>query len=113
MKLIEPNITFAIVTDDYRYAKSLLPDYPILEGDYINDFNNLRAAHYLILSNSSFAFFPANINPNLKYAVAPSYWAPSTKAERQSNSWYSPQIFILLFFTILIHILALISNLHF
>ena len=35
MKLIEPNITFAIVTDDYRYAKSLLPDYPILEGDYI------------------------------------------------------------------------------
>ena len=113
MKLIEPSISFLIVTDDYRYAKSLLPDYPILEGDYIKDFNNLKGAHYLILSNSSFAFFPAYINPNLKYAVAPSYWAPSTKAERQSNSWYSPQIFILLFFTILIHILALISNLHF
>ena len=52
-----------------------------------------KGAHYLILSNSSFAFFPAYINPNLKYAVAPSYWAPSTKAERQSNSWYSPSNF--------------------
>ena len=93
MKFIEPSISFLIVTDDYRYAKSLLPDYPILEGDYFDDFNNLKGAHYLILSNSSFAFFPAYINPNLKYAVAPSYWAPSTKAERQSNSWYSPSNF--------------------
>ena len=90
MKMIVPDVNFIIVTDDYHYARTILPQIPILKGDLYSDFNALRTAQYLILSNSSFAFFPAYINPHLKYAFAPTYWAPSTKDERRSSAWCSP-----------------------
>ena len=35
----------------------------------------VKNAHYLILSNSSFAWFPAWLSTTLKYAIAPKYWA--------------------------------------
>ena len=43
----------------------------MIEGDY----RSLNNAKYLILSNSSFAWFPAWLNANLKYCIAPKYWA--------------------------------------
>jgi len=90
MYSINPGLNFQIVTDDYRYAKLLFPEIPILEGDMESDFNALRTAEYLILANSSFAFFPLYTNRNLKFAIAPCRWAPSTRAQRTSSAWYSP-----------------------
>ena len=93
MKSLNPDMKFFIVTDDYRFAQSFMPGFPIIKGDFMSDFNVLRNAHYLILSNSSFAFFPTFISSSLQLAFAPAYWAPSTKPERRSLSWFSPANF--------------------
>ena len=49
-------LTFKIVTDDYKYASKLLPEYEIIEGDIKSDFMHLYFSQYSILSNSSFDF---------------------------------------------------------
>ena len=35
----------------------------------------MKNAHYLLLSNSSFACLPAHTSETLKFAIAPKYWA--------------------------------------
>ena len=39
------------------------------------DYVTLKNAHYLLLSNSSFACLPAHTSETLKFAIAPKYWA--------------------------------------
>jgi hypothetical protein len=43
--------------------------------DLAGDYTAIKNAHYLILSNSTFAYFPAITSDTLKYAIAPKYWA--------------------------------------
>jgi len=74
MRKINPSMKFVVV-DDVPYAKSLLPELTVTHVSIGDDFSIIKNAHYLILSNSSFAFFPAWINENLKMAIAPKYWA--------------------------------------
>ena len=54
MKDIHKNMIFYIVTDDYDYARNLLPEMKILKGNIDDDFNQLFNSKYLIVSNSSF-----------------------------------------------------------
>ena len=49
----------------------------------------IKNAHYLILSNSSFAFFPAWISEKLKYALAPKYWGRYNISEGYWNLGYN------------------------
>ena len=76
MRKINPNFKFIVITDDTLTAHAFFPDFPVyhdknIEGDY----RSINNAHYLILSNSSFAWFAAWLNTKLKFCIAPKYWA--------------------------------------
>jgi beta-1,4-mannosyl-glycoprotein beta-1,4-N-acetylglucosaminyltransferase len=78
-------LDFCIVTDDYNYATKILPGVEILRLNVHQSYYVLQNAPYLILSNSSFAFFPAWTNKNLKYCLAPEYWG----GYNQAIAWVS------------------------
>ncbi len=74
MRKKNADIRFCVVTDDVGTAKEFFPHLEIshnLKDDYIK----IQSAHYLILSNSSFAFFPAWLNEKVRLVIAPKYWA--------------------------------------
>ena len=89
IKKIHKDICFYIITDDYLYASIILPNIEIIKGNSANDFKHLYLAEYLILSNSSFAYFPTFISTNLKLAIAPYKWAGSNQNKSKKN-WLSP-----------------------
>lgn len=75
MKQIRGDMEFLIVTDDVEAARKLLPEIPAVHGSLHEDYTHVKNAKYLILSNSSFAFFPAYTSETVKMAIAPKYWA--------------------------------------
>ena len=75
MKRIRPDMEFMIITDDVETAKKMLPGIEAHHFDIGKDYVTLKNAHYLLLSNSSFACLPAHTSETLKYAIAPKYWA--------------------------------------
>ena len=75
MRRIRKDMEFIIVTDDPEAARKLLPGLPVYHSDLDRDYVMLKNARYLILSNSSFAFFPAYTSETLRLAIAPKYWA--------------------------------------
>jgi hypothetical protein len=66
---------FYIVTDDLNYSQKLLPGLEVLDQNIHHDFVGLSKAKNLILSNSSFAYFPVILNKNNPFIIAPKYWA--------------------------------------
>jgi hypothetical protein len=90
MQNINSNINFIVVSDDINYAKSVFPNFRCMHFDIAGDYYLVNTAKYLILSNSSFAWFPAWLNTDVKYVIAPKYWA------RHNNSdgyWANGNIF--------------------
>lgn len=75
MKKVRQDMEFLIVTDDVRAANKMLPDIPAIHGSLHEDYVCIKNARYLILSNSSFAFFPVFTSETLKMVIAPKYWA--------------------------------------
>ncbi len=75
MKKINPNMRFMIVTEDEEAAKKVLPEYECHHFDMGKDYVTVKNARYLILSNSSFSLMPVMSSTELKYAIAPKYWA--------------------------------------
>ena len=84
-----PNIRFKIVSDDYKYVKAIMPEFEILKGDLYDDFIQINNAKYIILSNSSFAFFPVYLSKEMRYAIAPDTWGGAQFTDNDS-SWLSP-----------------------
>ena len=98
-----------IITDDIKYASSLLPKYPIsrhkknywdhltsrhhFSGGIEKDFLKIACSNYNIISASTFSFWASYIGSLFfkKKIVAPAFWF----ANRVSKSWWSPlNIFI-------------------
>ncbi len=75
MQKINPNFKFVVVTDDAKTAKKFFPDFEVLNFGLDKDYSIIKNAHYLIMSNTSFAWFPAWTSETLKYCIAPKYWA--------------------------------------
>lgn len=75
MRLKNPSFRFVVITDDQRTAKRFFPDFEVFHFDIGKDYSIIKNAHYLILSNSSFAWLPAWLSENLKFCIAPKYWA--------------------------------------
>lgn len=75
MKAIHPDMEFMIVTDDVVTANKVLPGIPAYHFDMGKDFVTIKNAHYLLLSNSSFACLAAFTSETVKYIIAPKYWA--------------------------------------
>ncbi len=97
MLLRNGNMRFSIVTDDINYSKSIYPDLPIIGGSStgnvdINiaphhiggpiwmDWNILSHAKNIIMSASSFSFWPVYLNTK-SYVIAPMYWADYNKSD--------------------------------
>lgn len=75
MKKVNPLMRFMVVTEDEEAAKKVLPEYECHHFDVGKDYVTIKNARYLILSNSSFALMPVMSSTELKYAIAPKYWA--------------------------------------
>ncbi|MCH5248427.1 MAG: glycosyl transferase [Lachnospiraceae bacterium] len=75
MKKLRSDMEFMIITDDVDAAGKMLPGIPAYHFDIGKDYVTLKNAHYLLLSNSSFACLPAHTSETLKFAIAPKYWA--------------------------------------
>jgi hypothetical protein len=75
MKNKRADMEFVVVTDDIAAARRILPEVEAHHFDLAGDYTAIKNAHYLIMSNSTFAFFPAYTSDTLKFAIAPKYWA--------------------------------------
>ena len=75
MLRVKNDLDFIIITDDVKYSQKLLPQYPAYHFSIGKDFAIIKNARYLILANSSFSFFPAWVSEQVKYIIAPKYWA--------------------------------------
>lgn len=75
MLQINANFKFVVITDDTFEARKFFPNYDVFHFSIAKDYVVIKNAHYLIISNSSFAWFPAWLSDNLKYCIAPKYWA--------------------------------------
>lgn len=75
MKEIRSDMEFMVVTDDISAAKRILPEVAAYHFDLAGDYTAIKNARYLILSNSTFAFFPAFTSETVQYIIAPKYWA--------------------------------------
>lgn len=68
-----PFLRFEVVTDDVEEARRFFPGLGITH-EIGEDWRKIRNAHYLILSNSSFAILPAFLNENAKRIIAPKFF---------------------------------------
>lgn len=75
MKSIRPDMEFLIVTNDVKEANKFLPGVPAVSNDLAKDYSIIKNATYLLLSNSSFTYFPALCSDTVKFILAPKYWA--------------------------------------
>lgn len=75
MKDIIQDMEFMIITDDVMAANSMLPNIDAKHFSIHKDYVTIKNAKYLILSNSSFSFFPAYTSDTVEYIIAPKYWA--------------------------------------
>lgn len=75
MRQLRADMEFMVVTDDPESAARLLPGLEVHHFNPAKDYVTLKNARYLILSNSSFAYFPAYTSRTLIRAIAPKYWA--------------------------------------
>lgn len=75
MKRVDPEMEFMIITNDVKEAGKILPGVPAYNFDLAKDYSILKNAKYLLLSNSSFTYFPALTSRTVRYVLAPKYWA--------------------------------------
>ncbi|MFA6251731.1 MAG: DUF5672 family protein [Candidatus Paceibacterota bacterium] len=89
MLKINKDFKFVVITDDRYEAKKFFPNYDVFHFSIAKDYVIIKNAKYLILSNSSFAWFPAWLNENLRYCVAPKYWARHNVSDGYWNCGYN------------------------
>ena len=76
MLSLNPNMQFLVITENPDMAKRLLPELAdnIYHFDLAKDYSIVKNAKWLIISNSSFAYFPAFCS-DANLIIAPKYWA--------------------------------------
>lgn len=89
MLSINPKMNFICVTDNPEYCRKIF-DFPCIHFGIGCDYYLIKEAFYLILSNSSFAIFPAWLNDNAKFIIAPKYWA---RWNVSSGYWANSDVF--------------------
>jgi hypothetical protein len=89
---------FLCVTDDVTYANNLLyHKIPVIHESIGFDYYLINNAKNLILSNSSFAIFPAWLDNNNPYVIAPFGWARYNTTDgywANSDMWTFPWHFL-------------------
>lgn len=82
-----PKSEIIIVSDDFHYSKSLFPNFQIIFQDISNCYAALYGAKALIVSNSSFSYFPISTRSDRPYIIAPLNWG---RYKNKKNLWISP-----------------------
>lgn len=87
MLSLNPNMQFLVITENPEAAKEMLPELAdnTYHFDLGKDYSIIKNARWLILSNSSFAYFPAFTNEEARLIIAPKYWA----RHNVSNGYWS------------------------
>jgi hypothetical protein len=77
MLAINPNMTFLVISNDKDKVVKYIPELEnnIFSFDMAKDYSIIKNAKFLILGNSSFAYFPAFTNEVSRLTIAPKYWA--------------------------------------
>lgn len=86
MRKINPNMRFEVHTDDPNTASKFF-DFPIIK-DIFKNWQAIRYAKYLILSNSSFALLPAWLG-DAKMIIAPLHFA-----RHNEGYWFLKQNYV-------------------
>lgn len=81
------DLPFVIVTDDYRYAKKLFPKLEIISNNIQLCFAAIMGCKNIVLSNSSFSYFPIFYGSKKNIIYAPYQWA---RFNNPMNIWVSP-----------------------
>lgn len=71
---LNSRMEFRVVTDDYRLAAKFFDKSEIVRQEMSYDYLAVLNAKFVILSNSSFGWFPAWLNSNAKSIIVPKYW---------------------------------------
>jgi hypothetical protein len=76
MLSLNSNMQFLIITENPDMAKRLLPELAdnVYHFDLAKDYSIVKNAKWLIISNSSFAYFPAFCS-DAHLIIAPKYWS--------------------------------------
>jgi len=99
-----PNMKFVVVTDDILYARSIFPNYPIVGGSSTSEPDDKKASHHIggpvwmdwtilynakniIISSSSFSFWPAILNLNSPFVIAPMFWGDYKNSDGYWSCW--------------------------
>jgi hypothetical protein len=88
MTKINPKMEFAIITDDVRAAKAMLPEIPAYHFTVDKDYAIIKNAKHVILSNSTFPFFAVFTSETIENIIAPKYWARHNISD---GYWSTPQ----------------------
>ena len=77
MLAINPEMQFLVITENPAAAQEMLPELAdnIYHFDVGKDYSIIKNAKWLIISNSSFAIWPALTNQVVRMVIAPKYWA--------------------------------------
>ncbi len=75
MRQANKTMQFIIITEDVETANTVLPKIKAYHFGMGEDYAILHNACNVILSNSSFAFFPIFTSSKIKRVIAPKYWA--------------------------------------
>ena len=78
---------FMIVTDDVKYAKYLFPNIKDIITGIEETFYALYSAKNIIVSNSTFSYFPIKMSSKFKNIIAPMLWA---RFKNKECIWASP-----------------------
>lgn len=71
---INPKMKFKVVTDDEKSAKKFFKKNEISNQTLRQDYLDIYNAKYLIIANTSFAWFPSWLSTRLEICIAPKYW---------------------------------------
>lgn len=88
MRTIKPDMEFIVITDDVHSAKRIFPKFPCYHFDVGKDYVIIKNAKHVILSNSTFAFFPVWTSDTIENVIAPKYWA---RHENSDGYWATGQ----------------------
>ena len=76
MLRLNPNMQFLVITESPERIKNFLPELAenTYHFDIAKDYSIIKNAKWLVMSNTTFSYFPAITNEVANLIIAPKYW---------------------------------------
>lgn len=85
-----PGAKIKVFTDDIDYVNTMLLETDFIfsdENDAIKDFHEMNLCDALIIGNSSFSYWAARLNNDLKFIICPCRLTNFSKEQTYPDSW--------------------------